>query len=164
MIEIVKLNREHNRKGFSCGVKSVDNFLHKFARQQNDNIFSNAVTYCAVDSIAPNEILGFYSLHNMDETLNSVLKKAPKEPVGCLLLGWLGVDKQMQGEGLGKLLMQNALKRFVSYDGLFSALLVDPIKNKPGIINFYKDHMFIPCSDTRYFIARETALKVLELS
>ncbi|PEQ15276.1 hypothetical protein, partial [Piscirickettsia salmonis] len=101
---IEKLKRSHDRKRFDCGVDRVNQYLQKVARQQNDDSESGTIVYCLVDDSQPKTILGFFSLHSTRESLNPVLKKASTKAVGCLLVGWLGVDKDAQSMGIGALL------------------------------------------------------------
>lgn len=154
---IEEVKKSHRRADFDCGHEGVNNYIRKTALQHNKSEVSGAISYCLVDKRAPTVVLGYYSLHSTEQTLNHVLQKTPKKsPVGCLLLGWLGVDKKVQKSGLATILLHDAFKKFVSYGGIFAALLVDPLMDKPKVVKFYEDNGFKPCSDTQYFITQKT--------
>ena len=161
---IEKLKKSHDRKRFDCGVDEVNSYLRKFARQQQDDTESGSIVYCLVDESQPQTILGFFSLHSTSESLNPVLKKASKKPVGCLLVGWLGVDKLAQSYGLGKVMMQDIFKKFVDYDQMFAAIVLDALPDNEQLIKFYERMGFKKLRDNRYFIILDTVLSTLSNS
>lgn len=50
----------HDRRAFSCGVPALDNFLKRYAAQNQD--LGGSITHLLVDSDNPSNILGFVSL------------------------------------------------------------------------------------------------------
>lgn len=52
--------RRHDRRAFRCGAPALDDYLHKYAAQQNAKGISTV--YVVVDDAAPSRILGFYTL------------------------------------------------------------------------------------------------------
>jgi uncharacterized alpha-E superfamily protein len=52
--------KRHDRTAFRCGVPALDDYLHKYAVQQNAKGISTV--FVLVDDAAPRSILGFYTL------------------------------------------------------------------------------------------------------
>ncbi|MCX7978202.1 MAG: GNAT family N-acetyltransferase, partial [Bdellovibrionaceae bacterium] len=83
--------------------------------------------------------MGEVDLSSLPEELR---KRLPKHPVPIARMGRLAVDNTMKGQGLGKLLLVNAMKRVRSASvnvGVY-ALLVDA-KNETAK-TFYKKYGF----------------------
>ena len=110
--QIVKLNSSHDLEGFDCGVSALNNFLIKFALQNQNANSSN--TYIALEG---NTIVGYYSLlvgsviHA--KAPNRVIKGLSKNPVPVMILARLAVDKDFHSKGIGKGLLKDALLRTV---------------------------------------------------
>ena len=144
------LDKSFDRETFDCGSEELNNFLKAKARQNQTAGFNR--TFVAVKSDDPDKkVLGFYSLSmgeidlsNLPEALR---KKLPKHPVPIARMGRLAVDKSTQGQGLGKFLLVDAMKRVQTASasvGVY-ALLVDA-KDDPAK-NFYKKYGFIELAD-----------------
>lgn len=107
---IEPLESSHNRRDFSCGVGALDEYLRRFARQHADTNVSR--TYVAVDGAA---ILGFYSLAmsaiRRDNLPSKHLSRFPNFPLPVARLARLAVDLRHQRQGLGELLLADALQR-----------------------------------------------------
>lgn len=144
------LDKSFNRDTFDCGAEELNNFLKAKARQNQKAGFNR--TFLAVKSDDPDKkVLGFYSLSmgeidlsNLPEALR---KKLPKHPVPIARMGRLAVDKSTQGQGLGKLLLVDAMKRVQTASasvGVY-ALLVDAKDDQAKM--FYKKYGFIKLVD-----------------
>ncbi|MCX6378984.1 MAG: GNAT family N-acetyltransferase [Armatimonadetes bacterium] len=105
------LQAHHDRKGFDCGKPSLNEFLQKQARQNADR--NVGVTHVVVPEAGRTRILGYYTI--VTRTIESALvpnnKKLPCGPLGVVLLGRLAVDKNAQGQGLGKRMLLRALRQ-----------------------------------------------------
>jgi ribosomal protein S18 acetylase RimI-like enzyme len=88
-----------------------------------------------------------------------IQKKLPKsyKAIPATLLGRLAIDKNQQGNGIGKILLIDALKRSYSIAneiGSF-AVVVDPIDDEAK--GFYHKYDFIELPDSKkMFIATQT--------
>jgi GNAT superfamily N-acetyltransferase len=108
-----KLAKSHNLEAFSCGAESLDNWLRRFARvnQQSDL----TTTYVVHRN---QQVVGYYSLTagsvNRDDASARVAKGAPNHPIGVVLLARLAVDESEKGTGLGRALLKDALLRAAS--------------------------------------------------
>jgi GNAT superfamily N-acetyltransferase len=157
MIEL--LDKNHNRDDFDCG-KAL---LNKYLKTQAGQDLKRKLAVCFVLSNNEKKIQGYYTLSNNSIPLSSfpepIRNKLPKSYIAIpsTLLGRLAIDKKYQGQGIGKILLIDALKR--SYEisqeiGSF-AVIVDPIDKEAE--KFYKKYDFIKLPDSeKMFIAIKT--------
>ena len=103
-----RLSSHHDRKEFDCGVPALNEFL---ARQAKQNASRNVgVTHVAVSRRGDTKVLGYYTL--VTRTVDAAIvpdKKLPRGEIGVVLLGRLAVDKMLQRQGLGRLLLTRAI-------------------------------------------------------
>lgn len=107
---IEPLATEHDRRGFSCGVDALDEYLRRFARQHAASNVSR--TYVAADGA---EIHGFYSLAmsavRKDNLPARYAGRFPNLPLPVARLARLAVAVRHQRQGLGELLLADAMQR-----------------------------------------------------
>lgn len=110
LISIEALASTHDRRTFSCGVSALDEYLRRFARQHADANISR--TYVAV---AGSTVRGFYSLTmsaiRKENLPNRHLNRFPNFPLPVARLARLAVEMRHQRQGLGELLLADALQR-----------------------------------------------------
>ncbi len=141
--------RLHDRASFHCGVQALDEYLHKYAAQQNAKGLSTV--FVVVDDAAPSKILGFYTLSAAQVAAQQLSKteskKLPRYPVPCFRMGRLARAKEARGAGLGEILMGCAVERCLRARSLVGAyaLLVDAKDEKNKA--FYERYGFIACID-----------------
>lgn len=109
----ILLNKSHDTSNFDCGVTALNNFLQNYALQ---NIKNKSVrTFVAVER---ERVLGYYSLVAASVEHSAVpprIKKGlGKYPIPVILIARLAVDVSMQGKGLGKGLLKDALLRILT--------------------------------------------------
>ena len=138
----------HDRAGFTCGVRALDEYLRRFAQQHRRKGVSTV--YVLVDSEAPSLILGYYTLSAAQIDIASLRDteriKLPRFPVPCVRMGRLASRADRRGEGLGRHLMGCAVARCLVASeqvGAF-ALVVDA--KAVAAKSFYEHYGFIPCS------------------
>ena len=154
------LNSTHRKKEFSCGKEMLDNYLRKQANQD----MKRKLSVCFVLNDKENNLLkGYYTLSNnsvSQELIPSRFKKKfPKSytSIPATLLGRLAVDNRYKQQGIGKLLLIDALRR--SYDisksiGSF-AVIVDPLDKEAE--KFYEQYGFIKLPDSgKMFLTMDT--------
>lgn len=158
MIEL--LRKDHNKKDFDCGNATLNIYLRNQAGQDVKRKLSACFVLPDSDTTL---IKGYYTLSNNSIPLQSfsqeVRRKLPKSytSIPTTLLGRLAIDKRSQGQGIGKILLIDALKR--SYEiskelGSFG-VVVDPIDISAK--NFYRKYDFIELPDSgKMFIAMKT--------
>lgn len=74
-------------------------------------------------------------------------KRLPKHPVPVILLGRLAVDQKAKGQGLGKALLQDALRRSLSLSEQLGLLAVEVLAIDNDARVFYIKYGFIPLAD-----------------
>jgi GNAT superfamily N-acetyltransferase len=103
----------HDRLAFDCGVPALDEYLQRFAEQHRKKGISAA--YVLVDSSAPSEILGYYTLSAAEVAVERLeeedRKRLPRYPIPCFRMGRLACRSDRQGRGIGKLLIGCAVDR-----------------------------------------------------
>ena len=149
-VKIELLNSALNKKDFRCGKEMLDNYLHSQASQ--DVKRKLCVVFAMFEDTT---IKGYYTLSNasipaelMPET---VRKKMPRsyEALPVTLLGRLAIDVKFKGQGLGGIILLDALKR--SFDIANKSLgsigvIVDPLDD--DAIAFYEKFGFILLPDS----------------
>ncbi len=110
---IEPLKQAHDRGGFDCGEAALDEYLRRYARQNQDS--GIARTFVAVGSAEPGRVIGYYSVAvGVIDRANlpaQAAKRFPRFPVPVARIGRLAVDRAMQGQGLGEDLLMDALRR-----------------------------------------------------
>ncbi|MDP2660837.1 MAG: GNAT family N-acetyltransferase [Dehalococcoidia bacterium] len=139
----------HNRKAFSCGVEALDRYLHQQARQ--DYRRGVAVPYVLTD-ISTGEMVGYYTLSALSvlpESLPAELTaRLPRyDAFPAILLGRLAVDQRHRGQGVGQLLLFDALARSLAVSKEIGALAVVVQAKDEDAYAFYKRHGFLPFED-----------------
>ena len=160
------LDKKHNRNDFDCGKELLNNYLKIQAGQDIKR------KLCACFVLAEDEtgcVKGYYTLSNNSIPLSCfpehIKRKFPQsyESIPTTLLGRLAIDKKYKGEGLGKILLIDALRR--SYEiskeiGSF-AVVVDPIDREAEL--YYEKYDFIKLPDSqKMFIAIRTLKELFE--
>ena len=145
------LNSTHRKKEFSCGKAMLDVYLHKQANQD----IKRKLSACFVLNDKETDLLkGYYTLANNSIAQELIpgkfQKKLPNsyKSIPTTLLGRLAIDNRFQKQGVGKLLLVDALKR--SYEASKSigsfAVVVDPIDEDAE--KFYDKYGFIKLPDS----------------
>jgi predicted GNAT family N-acyltransferase len=142
--------RLHDRVSFHCGVPALDDYLHKYAAQQNAKGISTV--FVLVDDATPSKILGFYTLSAaqiaVQQLSDTERKKLPRYPVPCFRMGRLARAIESRGAGLGEVLIGCAVDRCLHARSLVGAyaLLVDA-KDEEAT-SFYERYGFVRCADS----------------
>lgn len=110
-IKFETLTRGHNRKKFDCGEQSLNTYVQRYARQNAQKNLGE--TYVLINN--EQDILGFYTIStaSLDYDAYPENDGLPKYAIPSALIGRLAVDQNHQGNGYGKLLIVDALKRII---------------------------------------------------
>ncbi len=156
----------HKKSEFSCGKEMLDNYIHK---QANQDIKRKLSACFVINDKLTNLIKGYYTLSNNSISQEfipaQIQKKLPKsyETIPTTLLGRLAIDLRFQGQGVGKLLLMDALRRSYNISktiGSF-AVIVDPIDQDAE--NFYNKYGFIKLPDSgKMFLPMNTIKQLFE--
>lgn len=147
--DFVPLEKRHRRKEFDCGNDELNQYIRRYARQNDIKGISKA--FVAIQPKTPLAIDGYYTISSSIIEFSSLpednRQKLPAYPVPAALIGRLAVDNFCQGQGLGTELLVNALLRIVKASeeiGIY-AVRVDAIDERAK--QFYLKHEFIPFAD-----------------
>jgi GNAT superfamily N-acetyltransferase len=126
----------HDRTSFNCGDADLNRYLQRYARQNHER--GGAKCFVAVDPLAPNHVLGFYTLSPASlqyaRTPKILRRGLGRYEVPVFRLGRLAVDLSAQGKGLGGKLLFAAGERalMVSEHVGGVALLIDAKNQRAG--------------------------------
>ena len=104
-----KLERSDVRAGFDSGAEELDEWLEKYAWQNQQA--NNAITYVITDG---DRVVGYYAITMAAVAIHEAppaLQKGRPSRIPCILLARLAVDQSCRGEGLGWELLRDALLR-----------------------------------------------------
>ena len=145
------LNRSYSRETFDCGNSSLNEYLKKYALQNQKARYS--ITYVASKEESK-EIAGYYcasaSVIEFTNIPEKQKKKLPRYPAPVMLIGQLAVAQQMQGKSLGKILLMHGLSNAIKISqemGIY-AVRVDAINEDAK--KFYLKYGFVPLEDRNY--------------
>jgi len=162
----VPLDSSHNKENFDCGKPLLDDYLHKQAKQDVKRRLS--ACFVLPDQ---NEIKGYYTLStaSVERRLlpQEIIKKLPPSynDLPTILLGRLAVSKSYQGQGLGEMMLMDALKRsyFISGQVGSMAVIVDPLDEEA--VKFYEKYDFILLPDSgKMFLPMATIAQLFRLA
>jgi len=139
------LGDQHNRKLFSCGVEPLDRYLHNQAGQ---DIRKHVA---AVFVLTPDgeTVAGFYTLSahvvNLGDLPETTARKLPRYPnLPATLLGRLAVSIQFRGQGIGQLLLLDALRRTLATSAEVASVAVVVDAKNEASRSFFLHHDFVP--------------------
>lgn len=143
---IEPLQSRHDRSAFTCGVDSLDRYLHTQASQEVRR--KAGAVFVLVRDEAPTRIVGYATLSGFGiergAVPEAVRKYAPRYPlVSATLIGRLAIDRIDQSMGLGSLLLGSLLR--IVFDSAStvgsSMIVVDAIDERAA--RFYEAHSFV---------------------
>lgn len=106
------LGRKDIRDGFHCGVASLDTWLVEHA--PSADAAGSARTYVVLDE-EWDRVIGYYALTvaslEQEEATNRASRGMPRHPIPAMLLARLAVDESAQGDGVGAVLLADAMQR-----------------------------------------------------
>jgi GNAT superfamily N-acetyltransferase len=140
---ITLLTGDHDRGGFACGRRELDDWLRRIARQHQDKGLSR--TFVAVDEREPRRILAYYALSTAEvdtSGLPEVRRRKFPRGIPAVRLGRLAVDQRCQGRRLGELMLVDAIERVrvIAQHAGVVALIVDAIDENAA--RFYARYGF----------------------
>lgn len=154
---IEPLGKGHDRSAFRCGIEALDRYLIHHAGQEARRKI--AVTFLLIEE-AGERIAGYYTLSATSIRLGAlpsdIARRLPKYPdVPATLLGRLAIDQAFRGQGLGGILLVDALKRTLRSEIATFAIVVDA--KDEHAVTFYKRYGFTPLLDTERRLFLPTA-------
>jgi len=155
-LKVVGLGREHRTllKAFRNQHEKLVEYLQRFAlRHMEKDLLSH--TFLALHQTGEEQrVAGYFTLTTISiehESVSSMdsLGSLPRFPIPGVLLARLAVDERVQGQGLGRYLMEDVLARVIQLNQAgpvtFRVLVADA-KDEPAAA-FYVQYGFQPLSE-----------------
>jgi GNAT superfamily N-acetyltransferase len=150
-LKIEPLESHHDRAGFTCGVETLDRY---FLTQASQDVRRKANgVFVLVDPRERKVVFGYYTLCAtalpQGDVPVAARKHIPRYPlVSATLVGRLAVAAARQGQGLGALLLADAVQRaYASASSVGSSMLVvDAISERAAA--FYEANGFARLPDS----------------
>jgi len=164
MIKAIEPLGKHDQAAFSCGVASLDDWFRLRAGQ--DEKRNVARVFVALDD--QGGIVGFYSLSSFTLTIADLppehAKRLPRyDAIPAALIGRLARDEKVRGEGIGELLLADAIRRVMGAARSLAvfAIVVESIDEKAAA--FYRDFGFtaFPNRPLRLFMPASEAAEAV---
>ncbi|HVA89786.1 MAG TPA: GNAT family N-acetyltransferase [Chloroflexota bacterium] len=154
------LVKAHGRAVFSCGNQSLDRYIREQARKEQERRVARVYV---LRHIPTDRIAGYHTLsasavetRSLPDDIANRLPRYEVQPV--ILLGRLARDVHFRGQGIGGLLLRDALERGLEAQQRIGAIavVVDAIDDPAA--SFYEAYGFIrlPGGANQLFIAMET--------
>jgi ribosomal protein S18 acetylase RimI-like enzyme len=163
-IVIEPLDKHHDRARFSCGQPDLDEWFRLRASQ--DEKRNVARVFVAVTGELG--VVGFYSLSSFTLSPESlpeeIAHKLPRyDAIPAALIGRLARDERVRGQGVGELLLADAIRRILGAGRSIAvfAIVVDAKDERAA--DFYKGFGFrvFPLQPKRLFLPTATAAAAL---
>lgn len=171
MIRLEPLTGHHDRSAFDCGVEALNVWLKQTALQHQtkgisrtfvavpcDEATADACMQAGCGETGRATILGFYALASafvlIDDLPPALGKRYPRQ-VPVTRLGRLATRMDLQGQGLGQLLLADAVVRARNAaQAVGSAGIVVDAKDEDAA-RFYRRYGFMPCGNqpSKLFLA-----------
>ena len=159
----VPLEATHKKSEFDCGNELLTSYFKNQANQDVKRLLSR----CFVIIDNDNGVKGYYTISsssiNRDLIPENIKSKLPRSytDIPVILLGRLARDNKHKGDGIGEMLLLDALKRCydVSLNLGCMAVIVDPIDEKAKDIYLKYGFILLPDSN-RMFISMATVFKL----
>jgi GNAT superfamily N-acetyltransferase len=149
------LRRDHRRKDFRCVQEQVEDWLATKALQNQEKHLSVTKTLCD----QAGAIAGYYTLAtgqvDFSDLPAELTKRLPRRVLPVAILAWLGVATAYQGQGLGRLLLAQALRDCHEAGKTFAfiAVLLDCINDAAKAFYRHWDFQELPGHPYRLFLS-----------
>jgi len=164
-LTIEPLASSHDRAGFSCGRPQLDDWFHRRAGQ--DERRNLARVFVAVDDAIG--IAGFYSLSTFSLSLpdlpQEIARKLPRyDAIPAALIGRLARDVRVRGQGIGELLLADAVRRVLGAGKTLAVFAIVVEAKDEKATAFYEGFGFrpFPLHPNRLFLLTSSAIAAVE--
>lgn len=145
---IQKLSAQHDRTAFDCGKNLLNDFLKKYAGQNQKLGVSQ--TYVAVQP-GFRSVEGYYTISSgaveFASVPDDVRRGLPRYPVPVAHLGRLAVNEAAKGKGLGRLLLLDAMERIIRAADSIGIHAIEVWAKDEDAKSFYAKYGFVPLLD-----------------
>ena len=149
------LCREHPRKGFDCGEVAVNDWLRTQALQhQSKHLSVTKVLLAPRGAIA-----GYFTVAtgqvDFGDLPAEISRTLPRRALPVAVLAWLGVSSSQQGNGLGQVLLAQALRDCHEAGKTFAfvAVILDAIHERAKSFYQHWDFAELPGHPYRLYLS-----------
>ncbi|MCY4197151.1 MAG: GNAT family N-acetyltransferase [Rhodobacteraceae bacterium] len=158
-LTVEPLGAHHDRASFSCGEPSLDRYIR---RQASQDAKRRVARVFVAHAHLPGRVAGYYTLSaasfEKDDLPAEVARRLPHYPVPAAVIGRLVVGLRSQGNGLGEVLLLDAIRRVVRAGDTIGvyAVVVDALH--PRASAFYERYGFasFPSRPLRLYLPLRT--------
>lgn len=164
---------QHDRAGFDCGVKRLNNFIQRSAKKQQKGDLVRV--YVALEQ-GGSAVLGYHSINNYSlcgHELGSLKPKVtpPHNALPAVYLSMIAVDGSQQGKGLGSVLLDHAKQKALGVADIVGAyaMVLDVIDDDGTEaaslrVAWYRKHGFtsFPSNTLKMFIPIQSIRQTYE--
>lgn len=156
---------KHRREKFRCESPELTEFLQKRARREMDARTSACFVLVPLEN--PSCIAGFYTLSAAEISTSylpeSLTKRLPRYPhLPATLLGRLARAEEFRGQGVGDLLMLDALARALTGSEEVGSIAVITEPKDERAVRFYQGFGFQPMPGERLFLSMTEIVRLLK--
>lgn len=148
--EVQPLSAAHDRKSFECGNAWLDSYIRQHAVRNQELGYGR--TYVAVEAGGAASVDGYYTISMgavaFASPPDALAARVPKYPMPVAHLGCLAVRKGLQGQGLGRLLLVDALRRVLAATESIAARAVEVKAIDEPARDWYTAYGFLPFRDS----------------
>ncbi len=141
--------QRHARASFSSGVSALDSYMKNQASQ---DVRKNAARAYVLRTAKSTTVIGYYTLSaastELIELPDTFARKLPRCPVlPAMLIGRLAVDEKYREQGLGGILLANALRRYYQLSQEIGSVAVIVDAKDEAAARFYERYGFRRLAD-----------------
>lgn len=162
---IEPLGRQHDRTAFRCGQADLDDWFHRRASQDERRNIAR-VFVASDDNLG---VIGFYSLSSFTLSLtdlpDDIARKLPRyDALPAALIGRLARDLRVRGQGIGELLLADAIRRIIGAGATLAVFAIVVDAKNAAAAAFYKEFGFtpFPLHPDRLFLLTSSAAAAIE--
>ena len=161
---ISPLTEDHVTDQFSCGPTSLNAYIRHEARKQAANGWGQVQVLTLGDD---RRVIGYYALCASRIERGHVsaedLKGGPQHPVPAILLARLAVDSEFKGQGLGEMLLTQALSDAVAVSKTVGWVVFEVDAPDEGARGFYRRYGFVSVAEdaTKLYLTREAVFQAV---
>lgn len=159
-IAIEPLGKHHDRTTFRCGQPALDDWFHHRASQDERRNVARVFVAVTPDL----GVIGFYSLSSLSLSLEAlpeeVAHKLPRyDAIPAALIGRLARDERARGQGVGELLLADAIQRILGAGRSVAVFAIVVDAKDDRAVGFYESYGFraFPLQPRRLFLLTATA-------
>jgi len=143
---------KHDRHNFECGVPELNEFISKYAGQQQSKHLNKVYVATTKSSETLEPIIGYYTLSAHSLTFETFPEKIvtnfPKDyPIPTLKIGRLARDLHQTTKGFGQLILADALYRALRISKEVGVFAVEVDAKNERLKQFYQAVGFVSLID-----------------